>query len=425
MTNKKSVAVSPPTARAYRGSDEPASSPLVLARSMAEVAPSTLLKMLARAARPEVISFAVGMPASELFPVEPFSEACSRVLATDPGALQYGAPHGGLKTRICELMAHRGVDCSEEQIFLTTGSQQGMDLLGRLFLDPKGQVLMEDKAFDGLRIAVRTQTPEILTVPSSPETGIDVDAVEEVLRGGARPAFLYLIPEGHNPLGVSLSLDRRRRLLEVAERYRLPILEDDAYGFLNYESEILPPLRAWNADLVFYLGSFSKIFAPALRIGWIVAPKTLMPRLSALKHAADIDTASFAQRALAVCLEGLDFPAQLEKARAFYRHRRDTLVAALERRFPGGRAAGGTIRWSRPSSGFYVWVELWSGSDATSLLEVALDHAQVALTPGQVFTGDSHANHCLRLSFAHLEPGRIEEGVDRLGVALELYHAIE
>lgn len=392
-----------------------------LARSMDGVVPSALLQMLVRARRPEVISFAIGMPANELFPVEPFSEACTRVLATDPTALQYGVPHGGLKTRIVELMARRGVECREEQIFLTTGSQQAMDLLGRLLLDPGGCYLMEDKVFDGLRTAVRTHAAEVLTIPSRAGEGMDVDAVEEILNRGARPAFLYTVPEGHNPLGISLNQKRRERLLEIAARYELPILEDDAYGFLSYDKEPLACLRAADDERVFYLGSFSKIFAPALRVGWIVTPESLVPRLSALKHSADIDTASFAQRALAACLERFDLDAHIETIRTVYHRRRDAVVSALAERFPDGRAGSGTIRWHRPESGFYVWIEVEPPIDTLHLLETALDYEDVAFTPGGVFALDDHADNCLRLSFVGLSCERIREGIDRLGKTLERF----
>ena len=390
-----------------------------LARSMADMKPSTLLQLLARAAGPEVVSFAVGMPASELFPQAAFAEACNRVLETDASALQYGMPTPRLKRHIVHLMALRGVECREDEIFLTTGSQQAMDLLGRLLLDPGGTVLLEDKVFDGMRIALRTHVPRFVTVPTRARTGIDVDAVEGLLQNGLRPAFLYLVPEGHNPLGASLGVEARRRLLELSEDYDLPLLEDDAYGFLNYEQHAKPPLRAVETRRIFYLGSFSKIFAPSLRVGWIVAPPELMPRLSALKHAADVDTASFSQRALADCLDQLNFPAHLRSLREAYRERRDRLINALERHLPDGQVAGGSVRWCRPESGFYVWLELWPGADAGRILETALEEG-VAFTPGEVFSGgDPVARHCLRLCFACLSGERIDEGIARLVRALE------
>lgn len=401
----------------------PTDTPVALARSMAEVRPSTLLRLLARAASPEVVSFAIGMPAPELFPREAFAAACDRVLTGDPNALQYGMPSTRLKGHIVELMRRRGVECSPEEIFLTTGSQQAMDLLGRLLLDPGGVVLLEDKVFDGMRIALRTHVPRFITVPSHSGRGIDVGAVERLLHAGLRPAFLYLVPEGHNPLGISLGEETRRRLLELSAEFGVPILEDDAYGFLNYEQEPLAPLRAEDSERTFYLGSFSKIFAPSLRVGWIVAPRDLMPRLSALKHAADVDTASFAQRALADCLDHLDLPAHLEALRTTYRARRDAVLAALAAHLPGGTVAGdpGTpVLWHPPESGFYVWLELWPGADAGRVLEVALDHEGVAFTPGEVFSpGDGSARHCLRLSFAGLDEERIGEGIARLARALE------
>jgi len=391
-----------------------------LARSMEGVGPSTLLKLLTRAARPEVISFAVGLPAAELFPREAFAAACSRTLTRDAAALQYGVPTVRLKSHVVELMARRGVECSEKEILLTTGAQQGMDLLGRLLLDPGGYVLMEDKVFDGMRIALRSLEPKILAIATEAERGIDVDAVEEILAEGIRPAFLYLVPEGQNPLGTSLGAEKRLRLLALSERYRVPIVEDDAYGFLSYDPDPPPAMRS-QSDQVLYLGSYSKIFAPSLRVGWIVAPKSLMPHLSALKHAADVDTASFSQRALADCLDHMDFDQHLETLRATYGKRRDTLADAMEKRFPGFQTSRGPIRWHCPVSGFYLWLELlWPEADAMELLELALDHEDVAFTPGEVFSAQAGGSrHCLRLSFAGLDCPTLREGVDRLGRAIE------
>lgn len=378
-------------------------------------------EILAMASRPGVLSFAVGLPAPELFPREALGEAMSRVLRDEPSSLQYALPLRRLKEQVVELMALRGVTCRPEQIFLTSGAQQAMDLFAHLLLDPGAQVLLEESTYDGIRIAVRRFEPRVLTVPSSAEEGIDVDAVEAVLAGGARPALLYLIPEGHNPLGVSLPLTARHRLAELARAHRLPILEDDTYGLLAGEGA-LPALRALDEDWVFYIGSFSKILAPSLRAGWAVVPEPLLPRLGMLKHAADVDTASLAQHAISAYLAAGRLPAHLTALREEYRHRRDAMLAALARHMPAG------VQWNQPAGGLYVWVELPRGFDATALLRVAVETAEVAFAPGEAFAAtDADAarhRHCLRLSFASFPPEQIEEGIRRLGQAIAKFYPV-
>lgn len=386
-----------------------------LARSVEKIQLSGLREIMELTSRPGVLSLAVGLPATDLFPLAALSEAAAHLLATDPASLQYAPSLRPLKDRVVELMAMRGVSIRPEQVFLTTGSQQAMDLLCRLLLDPGDQVILEETVYDGIQLAVRRQDVEILTVSTDPETGMDVEQVESLLARGARPSLLYAITEGHNPLGVSLSVEKRHRLVELARTHGVPILEDDAYGFLYYGAEPEPPLRSLDDKWVFYLGSFSKILAPALRAGWAVIPEELAPRMSMLKHGADLDTPSFSFRTIAAFLEAGGMPAHLEILRTEYRRRRDAMLTALAEHFPP------EVRWNRPSSGMFVWAELPREMDATVLLRAAVETEQVAFSPGDVFASRSggHARHCLRLCFANNPPERIEEGVRRLGRVLK------
>jgi 2-aminoadipate transaminase len=383
---------------------------LRLARSMAKMNQSGLREIMALAVRPGVLSLAVGLPAPELFPMAELAQATTRLLTTDPGSLQYGVPHQPLKGQIVELMAMRGVQCRPEQVFLTSGSQQAMDLLCRLLIDSDSQVLIEETVYDGIQMAIKRQDPEILTVSTDPRTGIDVDEIEALLVRGARPSFIYVITDGHNPLGVSISVEKRHRLVDLARAFGVPIIEDDAYGFLYYDQRPAPPLRALDEKWVFYLGSFSKILAPALRAGWTVVPEELAPRLSMLKHAADLDTPSFSHRTISSYLECGYLPTHIESIRDEYRRRRDAMLKALDEHFPK------EVKWSRPSSGMFVWVELPREMDATMLLRAAVETENVAFTPGVAFAanGSKHANHCLRLSFGNTPPTRLEEGIRRL-----------
>ena len=345
------------------------------------------------------------------------SRAFQRVLAEDPAALQYGMPSRILKAQVVELMRRRGVACDEAQVFLTTGAQQGMDLAARLLLDPGGTVMLEETVYDGIQMVIKAFRPEIVTVPTSAADGIDVEEVAVRLAAGARPAFLYLIPEGHNPLGGSLALDQRRELVALAGEHGLPLIEDDAYGHLTYDDEVVPPLRALDDRWVLHLGSFSKILAPGLRVGWLVVPERLVPVLSALKHANDLDTTTISQRALALYLQDQDISSHVGTLKRAYRERRDALLAALARHLTGA------AKWNRPPSGFFVWLELRRGLDAARLLELAIETERVAFCPGAAFAtgGRRHASHCMRLSFANLSPERIEEGVVRLARVIERF----
>jgi 2-aminoadipate transaminase len=377
----------------------------------------SLREVMDLVSRPGILSFAIGLPAAELFPREALAEASRRVLQGDPSCLQYGLPYRPLKTRIVELMALRGVQCSEEQIFLTSGAQQGMDLLSRLLLAPGGEVMTEWAIYDGILAAVRHQGPEILTVAADPQAGIDVDEVESRLARGSRPAFLYLIPCGHNPLGATLGLEARRRLALLARRYRVPLIEDDVYGLLYYGEPPPPAVRAFEEDWVYYLGSFSKILAPSLRAGWVVVPASIAARLSPLKHAVDIDTPSLSHRLIAAYLETESLSTHLEILRGEYRRRRDAMLSALGEHLPSG------IRWSRPTGGMFVWVELPEGLvDASELLRTAVETESVAFSPGVIFCPGERekGRRGLRLTFTNHSPERIEEGVRRLGRVLRV-----
>ncbi len=378
---------------------------------MAAMTQSGLREVMNLSSRPGVLSLAVGLPATELFPNEALAAAAAHLLEADPGCLQYGIPHHPLKAQIVELMAARGVRCTEGQIFLTSGAQQSMDLLTRLLLDPGGQVLFEEVVYDGIQMAVKLAEPEILNVTTNPVTGIDVDQVELLLARGCRPAFLYVISDGHNPLGVSIPLENRHRLVDLARRFRVPILEDDTYGFLYYEETPVAPLRALEEDWVFYLGSFSKILSPGLRAGWLVVPEPLIPWLSALKHSTDLDTASFSQRIISAYLSSGRFPGHLSALRAEYRRRRDAMLAALADCLPP------QVSWNQPTSGMFIWVELPLGMDALELLRSAVETEQVAFCPGACFYSASQprANRCLRLSFANSSPEKIHQAIGRLG----------
>ena len=376
--------------------------------------PSPLQEMLTAASRPGIISLALGKPDEKLFPTAEFAQAAQRVLATDPFALQYGPHSQLLKAQVVELMKRRGVACNEGQVFLTAGAQQGMCLLARLLLEPGSEVIAEELIYTGFQQVLEPFQPRVLTVPTSIETGMDVDAVEAHLTRGARPAFIYAITEGHNPLSVSLSKDKRVRLVELARQYGVPIIEDDAYGFLCYEGELEPPLRALDEQYVLYVGSFSKIVAPGLRVGWLVVPEGLIKPLSIVKESTDIDSTTFPQRVLNAYLETGQLMDHIKHLCDQYRLRRDTMLDALREHFPE------ETRWTTPSSGMFVWLEN-ENVDAAELFDTALSTAQVAFIPGFLFSvGPVRLKpHSMRLNFSYCSPENIREGIARLGRLLD------
>ncbi len=261
--------------------------------------------------------------------------------------------------------------------------------------------------------------PDVLTVSTDLHTGIDVDGVEAWLAEGARPAFIYVIPDAHNPLGVDVSLEKRQRLASLARQYGVPIIEDDPYGHLRYDGSFVPPVRALDDEWVFYLGSFSKILAPALRLGWIIAPESLVPKLTVIKEAGDLESSGLTQRAVAAYLDAGHFSAHLGRIRDEYGRRLDAMLMALNRYFPA------SAQWTHPSGGMFVWVRLAPEIDATELLHLAIEEEQVAFIPGNAFAvnsphsvADRHAKHSLRLNFSNSTPPQIVDGIQRLSRVL-------
>ncbi len=388
----------------------PAADAIPLAEWTRQMKQSSLREIHALLGRPGLLSFALGMPAAELFPVAAYAKAAEHVLRTEPDALQYGLPLRRLKSHVVELMARRGVACTEAEVFVTSGAQHAMSLLGQLLVTPGGSVAIEEMAYDGMLNALRPLQPRVLTVPSDLETGLDVDALEALLERGERPALVYTIPEGHNPLGTSMPEDARRRLVEVAARYGVTLIEDDAYGLLGYDETPAPTLVSMDPRRVLYVGSFSKIMAPALRAGWIVAPEALVQKLSILKQGSDLDVCSFAQRALAAFLDREDIGAHVARLRAEYTARRDATLAALAANFPT------SARWSCPRAGMFVWVQT-PDVDTTALLRRAVEEAGVAFIPGRAFCaeGGTRGGDALRLNFSRTTTDEIHDGMARLG----------
>nr|AKA59489.1 transcriptional regulator, GntR family domain [uncultured bacterium AZ_379] len=388
-----------------------------LARWAAGVRYSAMQDLLTRASRPDVLSLALGLPDPQLFPKGLYAELAQRLLRDDPLSLQYAPQYARLKPHVVSLMRERGVACTEADVFLTVGGQQGLSLLSRLLVDRGGCVLVEERTYPGLLQAVQPLEPRVITVPMDFDGGIDIDAVQHHLRRNVRPAFIYVMPDGHNPAGTSFDERQRERLVALARDWSVPIIEDDAYGFLQYDGHVRCPLRALDAEMVMYVGSFSKIQAPGLRVGWLVVPRRMMRALSVLKESSDIDTTTFSQRLVCAYLETGALPAHLDLLRRTYTAKRDRMAAALS------RASIARAVWTIPRSGMFILLRLDDAIDAARLLEQALERERVAFVPGGAFRCSRHddAETCVRLNFSHPSLEAIDEGIARLARAISRY----
>jgi 2-aminoadipate transaminase len=364
------------------------------------------------AARPGIISFAGGIPDTALFPAEEFRLAMNRALRQGgAGLLQYGSI-SGYRPFVEFLRRHlveRGVAASSEEILVVNGSQQGIDLISRTFVAPGETIVVEDPSYHGALNLFRTLRARILPVAVDSD-GLDVAALARLL-DKERPKLLYTMPTFQNPTGASMSLERRRRLVELATERSLPILEDDFDGDLIYEGEHLPPLKGLPGGRdVIYTGTFSKVLFPGIRLGWVVAPPPVIERLAAAKQAADLSTSLLFQAAMVHFAQGRRLARHAERVRAEYHRRRDALLKALAEEMPEG------VTWSKPAGGFSMVVRLPRPVDAAELLPRAAA-AGVIYTPSRVFSLSGESG-LLRLSFGHVKLEAIPQGVKRLAGAL-------
>lgn len=383
--------------------------PPLAARATA-VGASPVREILALTARPEVISFAGGLPAPELFDAEGIRAAYDRVLAERPGrALQYSTTEGdpALRGAVAARLTARGLPTGAGELLVTGGSQQALTLLATTLLEPGDVVLVENPTYLAALQCFGFAGARVVPVPTDTD-GVVPEALEELVVR-ERPKLLYLIPNFQNPTGRTLPASRRRAVAEVAERHGLWIAEDDPYGELRFEGGYEPWIAGLEpaADRTVLLGSFSKVMAPGLRLGWLRAPAGLLRSCVIAKQAADLHTSTVDQAAAARYLADCDLDAHLERVRAAYRERRDALLAGLPSALPPGTG------WNRPEGGMFVWVRLPDGHDATALLRTAVTY-DVAYVPGAPFFAASPDPASLRMSFTTHTPQEITEGLARL-----------
>ncbi|MDF3085227.1 aminotransferase-like domain-containing protein [Burkholderia sola] len=367
---------------------------------------SAIREILKVTERPEVISFAGGLPAPATFPAERMRAAADRVLRDAPAAaLQYSATEGYLPLR--EWIAER-YSVRVSQVLITTGSQQALDLLGKALIDPDSPILVETPTYLGALQSFSLYEPRYVQVPTD-EHGLLPAGLTPELTQGAR--LLYAQPNFQNPTGRRLPVERRRALAAFAQSSPFPVLEDDPYGALNYQGEPLPTMLSMAPDHVVHLGTFSKVLAPGLRIGYIIAPEELHFKLVQAKQATDLHTPTLTQRIAHEVIKDGFLDEHIPTIRALYSAQCDAMLGALTRHMPEG------VTWNRPEGGMFIWVNLPAQIDSMKLLAAAVDN-HVAFVPGAPFFAENAQQNTLRLSFVTVPPEKIEEGVARLGKLL-------
>ncbi len=374
---------------------------------------SDIQKALQTTSNPDIISFSLGRPDNELLTLADFKEITDELFS--PSNLQYSPPSFELKVHIVELMKERGVSCTPKEVFLTTGAQQAMTLLSKLFVNAGESILVDQYTYPGFIQVAQALHADLIPIPVCFQQGLNIKELERILEINKKPRLLYTISEGHNPLGISLSKEQRTELISLSQRYQIPIIEDDAYGFLNY-GKVEPPLKSYWREGVFYIGSFSKILAPSLRVGWIIASEQVIEKLEIIKEGLDINTSTLAQKIIRLLLEKKYLKGHLSELKQQYKNKRDAMVGSLKRHLP-------EMEFAIPKSGFFIWGRLPSSINTNRVFKLALEEERVSFLPGQAFliSKGEKGQNCLRLSFAFCPLGHIEPGVKRLALAIHEY----
>jgi 2-aminoadipate transaminase len=387
------------------------------AQRMRGMSVSEIRALFAVASRPEVVSLAGGMPYVSALPLDEIADLTAKVIREKGAvALQYGSGQGEPRLRelICDVMALEGVDGSADDIVVTVGSQQGLDLIARIFLDPGDVVLAEAPSYVGALGTFAAAQAEVVHVAMD-DDGLQPEALRATLERlrteGRRVKFLYTVPNFHNPAGVTLTEPRRDEVVALAEEHDLLIIEDNPYGLLGFEDVPGRALRARSQDRVIYLGSFSKTFAAGLRTGWVLAPHAVREKLVLVNEAQVLSPSLFTQTIVSEYLEHHPWRDQVKVFRELYRERRDATLDALSTMMPSG------VTWTHPRGGFYVWMTLPDGMDSKAMIPRALAH-KVAYVPGVGFYSDGSGQRELRLSYCYPDPPRLREGVRRLAAVL-------
>ena len=382
------------------------------AKRMAGVKPSDVREILKLTARPEITSFAGGLPAPELFPVEDLRVASDLVLKeSGPVALQYATTEGNpkLRTQIAErLGVKNNIQTTMDNVFITAGSQQGLDYCGKLFLDPGDVVLVESPSYLGAINAFQAYQPRFVEVPTDGD-GMIMEELDRILATTEHVKLIYVIPDFQNPSGRTWPLERRKQFMEIINKYEVYAIEDNPYGELRYAGEFLPALKSMDSkDLIIYMGTFSKILAPGYRLGWLCCSDELMWQFNMIASAAVLQTATVSMMVVSKYLELFDVDAHVETIRACYKHRCGVMLEAMDRYFPE------EVTYTRPQGGLFTWAELPHYIDTKEMALQALEQ-KVAYVPGIGFFPNGGNHSCMRLNYSCMPDERIVDGIRRLG----------
>ena len=375
---------------------------------------SVVRETLKLTAKPDIISFAGGMPAPEVFPVEAMRAAMDKVMTTKGRiALQYGPTDGyrPLREKIAARRRAAGINCTAENILMINGSQQGLDLAGKLFLNPGDLVVCESPTYTAALSSFRAYECEFLPIATD-DDGMIPEDLEAKLASNPRARMIYVIPTFQNPTGRTWSLERRKALLALAEKYALPILEDNPYGDLRYEGETIPTLKSMDTQgLVVYMGSFSKVLSPGIRLGWLVAEPELLAKFNTAKQGADLQASTIMQLVVDTYLEDNDLDENIRNLNALYRKRRDLMLSLLEQEFPKGSS------WTHPEGGLFIWATLPEHIDTAKIMPDVVER-KVAYIPGHSFFAEGGVTNTLRLNYSNSDEEKIVTGMKLMGEVL-------
>ncbi|WP_432662029.1 PLP-dependent aminotransferase family protein [Wukongibacter baidiensis] len=372
---------------------------------------SEIRELLKLTIRPEVISFAGGLPAPELFPVEEMKKVSQKVLEENGReALQYSPTEGfpPLREKIAKRMEFVGVNTEADNILITNGSQQGLDFSGKIFLNPDDVVIVESPSYLGAINAFKAYECKFLEIPTD-DDGMIMEELEKALEITENVKMIYVIPDFQNPSGRTWSLERRERLIEIANKYDLPVVEDNPYGELRFEGERLPSIKSMDKDgRVIFLGTFSKTFCPGLRIGWVCASDEVLNKYILIKQGADLQSNSMSQRELNAFLEDYDLDKHIEKIKELYKGRRDLMLETMKEHFPE------EVKYTHPEGGLFTWAVLPEHINARELMTKALER-NVAFVPGGSFFPNGGNENTMRINYSNMPEERIVEGIKILG----------
>src|SRR5258708_7602642 len=392
---------------------------IMLSREMTHLKRSVMRDLLSLTAIPDIVSFAGGLPANEYLPVDEYQACLNKVIERDGfRALQYSPPFLPLREWIAADMTRRGLRCQPEQVFITNGAQQGIAILSRLLLDPGMPAVIAQVTFTGIQQVTAGRGAGVRTVPTDLDTGVDTDALEAAFAQTPRPRLAIIIPDFHNPLGVSLTAEKRQKIAELAVQYGVPIIEDDPYSSLRFNGKTLPPITAYDeAGLTFYLVSVSQIIAPAVRLGWIVAPLELIPQITVLRESLDLESSILTQKAVYEFLAEGYLDSHLETFNQSNRERMEIMVDAL------GEHLGEIATWTQPEGGLFMWVTLPEYIDTKQMFPRALEQ-KVAYVPGAAFAVEGGYQNTMRLNFSNTSPAKIREGIAQLADVIHQYEPV-